>query len=93
LGVVAGVLAGVIVGFVVQGAIGYLSGLAAASGLGLGADWLMGWLFPPLEIVDSWSARRWAVARRYAWQGILFSLAVAGVLVAVLLAPTGAGTR
>jgi hypothetical protein len=89
LGAGGGILAGLTVGFVVQGAIGFLAGVVAVPSLGLGADWLMGWLFPPLEIVESWDARRWAVARRYAWQGVLFSLAVAGVLVAVLLAPSG----
>ncbi len=89
LGVAAGALIGIAVGFVVEAPIGIGVGLLSAYALGSAGDWLVHWAFPPLELVEAWEKSRWSLARTYAWQGMLFAIALVSILLTVVLASSG----
>jgi hypothetical protein len=57
------------------GALGWFAGLR-----------VIRWAFPPLELVEAWERTRWQRLVAGTWQFVLMAFAVAGVIVAVLLA-------
>jgi hypothetical protein len=65
LGVAVGAAIGIIVGFTVQAVVGIGSGLLGAYVLGTAANWIRGWAFPYLELLESWGRSRWSIARTY----------------------------
>jgi hypothetical protein len=89
LGGVVGALIGVAVGFAVEELAGIGAGLLSAYVLGSVGDRFVQWAFPPLELVDAWEKSRWSIARTYAWQGMLFAVAVVSILVTVVLSSPG----
>lgn len=90
LGVAIGAVIGVIVGFIVGADAGIGVGVVSAYAFGSFGDWLVGWAFPPLELVEAWERSRWQSATTAAWQGLILVLAVAGIILTVLLSqPSG----
>jgi hypothetical protein len=59
---------------------------------------LIPWAFPPLELVEAWEKPRWSTVKTWFWQGLVFLIAVVGIILTVLLsqpsspAPTPAPT-
>jgi hypothetical protein len=62
--------------------------LALGFGAGgwLGGDQLVRWTFPSLELVEAWERTRWQRVLASFWQLLLLALAVAGIVVAIVLA-------
>lgn len=72
---------------------GVRSGWVAVALLVLGpVGWFVGlttqrWAFPPLELLEAWERSRWSRLQTRAWEALTLALAVAGVVLAVVLAP------
>jgi hypothetical protein len=92
LGATAGAVIGVVVGFIVEADAGIGVGVLSAYAFGSFGDWLVGWAFPPLELVDASERSRWQSTKRAAWQGLIFIIAVAGIILTILLAQSGGST-
>jgi hypothetical protein len=60
----------------VLGAIGALAGV-----------WTVHWAFPPLELVEAWERSRWQRLQSRGWGVLSLALAVAGIILAIVLAP------
>jgi len=54
---------------------------------------LIPWTFPPLELIDAWERSRWTAVRTWFWQGLIFLLAVVGIILTILLSRPGGATR
>lgn len=51
---------------------------------------LIPWTFPPLELVEAWEQSRWTAVKTWFWQGLIFLLAVVGIILTILLSqPSG----
>jgi hypothetical protein len=85
LGVGAGAVIGVAVGFIVEAVPGMWVGVLSGYALGSLGDWLVRWAFPPLELVEAWERSRWQIVKTWFWQGLIFLLAVVGIILTVLL--------
>ena len=85
LGVTVGAVIGVAVGFIVAADAGIGVGVLSAYAFGSFGDWLVGWAFPPLELVDASERSRWQSTKTAAWQGLILVLAVAGIILTILL--------
>ena len=48
------------------------------------------WTFPPLELVEAWERSRWTAVQTWFWQGLIFLLAVVGIILTIILSqPSG----
>ena len=46
---------------------------------------LIPWTFPPLELVEAWERPRWTAVKTWFWQGLVFLLAVVGIILTIVL--------
>jgi hypothetical protein len=64
---------------IVLGTIGWFLGSAT-----------MRWAFPPLELLEAWERSTWQSLQTRSWQALSLALAVAGIILAIVLAqPSG----
>lgn len=90
LGVVGGAVIGAALGFVEGADAGIGAGVLSAYALGSFGDWVVRWAFPPLELVEAWERSRWTMVKTWFWQGLIFLLAVVGIILTIVLSePSG----
>jgi hypothetical protein len=66
----------VVLALLVLGLVGWFAGLVTQR-----------WAFPPLELLEAWERSRWSRLKTRAWGALTLALAVAGIVLAVVLAP------
>jgi len=51
---------------------------------------LIPWTFPPLELFEAWEKSRWTDIKTWFWRGLIFLLAVVGIILTIVLSQPSA---